>query len=69
MLCLLGVEIPKLCCYVVKIKIDFQIFLVLVLGDYVRQKQGGILFLTNQRICLLFGAKPITTRTFVLLPV
>ena len=44
MLRLLGVEIPKLCCYVVKIKIDFQIFLVLVLGDYVRQKQGGFCF-------------------------
>ena len=32
-------------------------------------KQGGILFLTNQCICLLFGAKPIRMRKFVLFPV
>ena len=32
-------------------------------------QKGGFLFLTNQRICLLFRAKPIKTRRFVLLPV
>jgi hypothetical protein len=32
-------------------------------------KKGESLFLANQSICLPFGAKPIRTRTFLLLPV
>ena len=33
------------------------------------EQQGRISFLTNQSICLPFGAKPIRTRTLLLLPV